>query len=130
MISSFGILLQLGEPKLTPLGDCKLNVQAMNNLLQGMADISIYNLEMNNTKKTITLMKLYANLAHNLLFLDPSLIGATSLRMVELTLREGLCALSPLAFSFYGQVLASIEKLDLACRLGMLYEHNMFISLS
>ena len=42
--------------------------------------------------------------------------------MIHLTLKHGLCPMSPLAFAFYGEVKAGIGQLDLSHRLGMCVE--------
>ena len=69
-------------------------------------------------KRTVNMLKLYANLAHMLHFTDPSLIGSVSLRMVEITMKSGLTSTAPLAFAHYGEMLASIGHINEGCRLG------------
>ena len=63
--------------------------------------------------------QLYANLLWILQYTDTSLCAAASYQMLQLTLKNGLCAISLLALSFYGETQAAIGNLDLACRLGM-----------
>ena len=67
---------------------------------------------------TIT-MKIYSNLCHVVHLIIPSLVGAVSLRMVELTLNNGLVSSSPLAFSYYGEVLVETGSVEEGCRFGM-----------
>ena len=121
MESTFDILLQTGEELPRSVGDAKLSsdMQVTNYSLQKTADDYVLNLQQTNNKKVITLQKLYSNLADLLHFIKPSLICAVSLRMVELTLSEGLTPNSPLAFAYYGQMLVVSGNLAEGCRLGV-----------
>ena len=124
MESSFAILLQAGEELPRVMGDAKLtgDIQIMmNNILQEATDYSILNMEVTTNNRTVTLLKLYANLAYMLHITDPSLIGAVSLRMVDITIKSGLTSISPLAFAYYGETLASIGYITEGCRLGRCY---------
>ena len=120
MDSSFDTLLPAGEELPRSMGDAKLSIdmQATNGALQRMADDYVLNMQQTNNKKIITLQKIYSNLADLLHFIKPCLIGAVSLRMVELTLSEGLTPYSPLAFACYGQMLMVSGNLAEGCRLG------------
>ena len=120
MESTFDTLLQAGEELPRAMGDVKLTnaIQRMNGILQKTADDYVLTLPQTNNKKIITLQKLYSNLADLLHFIKPSLICAVSLRMVELTLSEGLTPNSPLAFAYYGQMLIGSGNLAEGCRLG------------
>ena len=123
MESTFAILQQVGEALPRAMGDDQLtaDILLMNGILQKTADDSILNMEVTSNKRIVTLMKLYANLLAFLLhFADPSLIGAVSLRMVEITMNSGLTSISPLAFAHYGETLASIGYITEGCRLGRL----------
>ena len=73
-----------------------------------------------NDKKVVVLLKIYAALANLLIFINPSLVGAVSLRMVDITLKSGSTSECPLAFAFYGVALVSMgnEYVNEACRLG------------
>ena len=126
MESSFAILLQAGEELPRVMGDAKLtgDIQIMMNnifILQEATDSSILNMEVTTNNRTVTLLKLYANLAYMLHITDPSLIGAVSLRMVDITIKSGLTSISPLAFAYYGETLASIGYITEGCRLGRCY---------
>ena len=118
--SSLDILAKLGEQPLREISDDTLQADmvSMNEILQNTSDESILNLHENKAKKIIITMKLYLNLGHVLHFVKPSLIGAASLRMVELTMNYGLASSSPLAFGFYGQILAANGSVKEGCRLG------------
>ena len=120
MDSIFDALLPAGEELPRAMGDVKLTnaIQRMNGILQKTADDYVLNMQQTNNKKIITLQKLYSNLADLLHFIKPSLICAVSLRMVELTLSEGLTPSSPLAFVYYGQMLMGSGNLAKGCRLG------------
>jgi hypothetical protein len=74
-----------------------------------------------NDKKVVVLLKIYAALANLLIFINPSLLGAVSLRMVDITLKSGSTPECPLAFAFYSGALVSMgnEYVDEACRLGV-----------
>jgi hypothetical protein len=122
MDSTFDTLLHAGEELPRSVGDAKLSsdMQVTNDVLQKTADDDyVLNMQQTNNKKIITLQKLYSNLADLLHFTKPSLICAVSLRMVELTLSEGLTPNSPLAFAYYGQMLMGSGNLAESCRLGV-----------
>ena len=121
MDSTFDTLRLAGEELPRNVGDAKLSsdMQAMNDALQKMSDDDVLSMRQTSNKKIITLQKIYSNLADLLHFIKPSLICAVSLRMVELTLSEGLTPSSPLAFAYYGEMLAASGNLAEGCRLGM-----------
>ena len=51
-------------------------------------------------------------------FVNPTFAASVSLRMVELTLFEGVTHATPLAFAYYGETLASMGIVEEGCRLG------------
>mmetsp|Transcript_43870 Transcript_43870/g.92281 ORF Transcript_43870/g.92281 Transcript_43870/m.92281 type:complete len:1556 (+) Transcript_43870:78-4745(+) len=122
MDASFDILVQVQERVPRPMGDSKLfgEIQTMDAILQGTSDDEIFNMELTRSKKVVTIVRLYADLANTLHFINPSLIGDVSYRMVDLTMKSGLCVLSPLAFTAYGALSAAIGNLTQGCRLGRL----------
>ena len=120
MDSTFDTLLQAGEELPRSMGDAKLSsdMQVTNEALRKLSDHDVINMQQTNKKKIITLQKIYSHLAELLHFIKPCLIGAVSLRMVELTLSEGLTPYSPLAFACFGQMLMVSGNLAEGCRLG------------
>lgn len=114
------VLQQLGEEPLLPISDPLLvsRIQATNNILHQTSDEAILNLPETEEKKVISLQKVYNHLTHLFHFRNQSLIGAVTLRMVELTLNYGFCSLSAVGFSYYAERQASLENYDLAIRLG------------
>jgi hypothetical protein len=118
--TSFGIFLQFGEQLPREMGDAELRVDIdrMTYILQSMSDDLIYNMQGNNNKKLDALFYVYVFLAHALNFFKPSLFGAVSLRMMELTMTNGLCAMSPLAFAHFGGLAVTIGYVTVGCRLG------------
>ncbi|KAL7538621.1 hypothetical protein ACHAXR_008700 [Thalassiosira sp. AJA248-18] len=120
--SFFKILLMLGERLPLRMGDAELNdgIESMNGILQNTTDEMILHMEETSGKKSDTLMKIYMELCYSTHFFDPALRGSLSLRMVELTLKNGLCSQSSSGFAFFGEVLVIIGKLDLGIRLGEL----------
>ena len=121
MESTFTILVQVGEELPLPLGDNKLNgdIQVMNGTLQNMSDDSILNMKEATSERNGIVLKLYSNLILILQYHNPSLKGAVSLRMVDLTMKSGLSPTSPVAFACYGELLANIGEITEGCRLGM-----------
>ena len=116
--SALNILSQLGEPGLRPLTELTHQLEMIDGILQNKTDESIFNTAPNQDKKFVVIQGLYAHLTMTLHYTDPSLVGAASIRMVELELRHGLSPLAPLAFAFYGETLAAIGLYDKACRMG------------
>ena len=115
-----GILTKLEEAPLRDMGDSTLStdIAAMNVRLQQLPDDCIFNTQENQMKRSITLNKLYADLAHVLYYVKPALFADVSLRMVQFTLSKGITPTAPLAFAYYGQVLASMGNISKGCRLG------------
>ena len=131
MLSSFDTLFKLGEQPPRDI-DATLytDMVNMNTMLRSMSDDSILNMQENKEKKIEILLALQANLAHVMHFIMPTLIGALSLRMVELTMKHGLVPASPLAFGFYGAVLITAGNIDEGCRLGMYHFLQCISSIS
>jgi hypothetical protein len=50
-----------------------------------------------------------------------------TLRMVAVTVKNGLSAKSPLAFAHFGGVLSSIGYVDEGCRLGELNTNGIYV---
>ena len=120
---AFTILEQLGERTLRRSGDAGLarNIQEMKHTLQNMSDESILNLhESNEEKRDFILMNLYHDLNFLMGQVDTTLTNDTSLRMVEITLSNGLCRMSPFAFAQFAITLIKFEEYALGYRLGTL----------
>ena len=120
MESSLETLHKLGEEPLRDISDDTLHtdMETMNEIMRNTPDDYILNLHENKAKKSTITLKIYSNLCHVVHLVNPSLIGAVSLRMVELTMKNGLVSSSPLAFGFYGQVLTATGNIDEGCRFG------------
>ena len=116
----FEILAKLDEKPLRDMEDNTLStdIAAMNEILQTLTDEYFCNMQDNQTKRVVSILKLYANLAHLLHFVKPFLVGSVSLRMVELTMSKGISPTAPLAFAYYGETLASMGNISEGCRLG------------
>ena len=102
--------------------DLAVDISIINARLKKITDEDIINageVDPSNAKRFVTLMKIYKLLGHCFHFTEQSFFGANALSMVHLTLENGLCAMSPIAFANYGEFLASIGELDLGVRLGM-----------
>ena len=96
------ILSMLDEPSPREMGDLSLisDMNIMNEKLQQWSDDDIYDqiramqgLKSNDDtkkKRNIILISLYAKLAHIFHFVDQGLSASVSLRMLELTMSEGL----------------------------------------
>ena len=115
-----GILAKLEEATLRDMGDSELSIDiaATNVRLQQLTDDCICNMQENQMKKSITLNKLYADLAHVLYYVKPALFADVSLRMVQFTLSKGITPTAPIGFACYGQVLASMGNISKGCKLG------------
>ena len=104
------------------MGNKKLDndINAMNRILQNTSDSLILSMKKTKNNKVVLLLKIFAELGNLLLFAKPDLIGAISLRMVDLTLKSGSTCECPLAFAFYAMTLTSMGGLHTneACRLG------------
>ena len=121
MESSLKTLRKLGEEPLRDISDDTLHtdMKTMDEIMRNAPDDYILNLHENKAKKITITMKIYSNLCHLVHLMKPSLIGAVSLRMVELTMNHGLVSSSPLAFAYYGEVLVVSGSVKEGCRFGM-----------
>ena len=120
MESSLDTLSKLGEQPLREISDNTLQTDmiTMNEIMRNTSDDYIMNLKENKAKKVIITMKIWSNLYHILHFVKPSLLGDVSLKMVELTMSNGLVSLSPLALGYYGEVLVATGSVKEGCRMG------------
>ena len=118
--SSLDTLSKIGEQPLRDISDNTLHtdMMTMNEIIRNTSDDYILNLHENKAKKIIITLKIYSNLCHVVHLINPSLVGAVSLRMVELTMNNGLDSSSPLAFVHYGEVLLALGSVKEGCRLG------------
>ena len=118
--SSLDTLSKIGEQPLRDISDNTLHtdMMTMNEIIRNTSDDYILNLHENRSKKIIVAMKIYSNLAYMLHLAKPYLVGALTLRMVELTMTNGLVPSSPFAFASYGVVQAATGNIAEGCRLG------------
>ncbi|KAL3760364.1 LOW QUALITY PROTEIN: hypothetical protein ACHAWU_000339 [Discostella pseudostelligera] len=100
------------------MGDAKLTAEMyrMKNFLQSLSDDAICNMPEDNDTKRNSLIGLYAYLVHVTHYRQPWLVGSLSLRMVELTMKTSLNAMSPLALAHFGGVLVSAGCITEGCR--------------
>lgn len=126
--SAFGVLLQLGEclPRSMVDESLKTDIDKMKCTLLTKTDYELCNMHKNTDKKLAALINLYVYLAHVLHYFKPWLVGAISLRMVELTLNIGLSAQSPLVFAHFGGVLVTSGCISEGCRLGEVHAKMIF----
>ena len=120
MESSLWTLRKLGEEPLRDISDDTLHtdMKTMNEIMRNTPDDYLLNLHENKAKKINITLKIYSNLCLFLHLAKPSLIGSASLRMVELTMSNGLASSSPLAFAYYGEALVASGSVKEGCRLG------------
>ncbi|KAL3780452.1 hypothetical protein ACHAW5_004578 [Stephanodiscus triporus] len=122
MQSTFHIIKKCGEVMPRAIDEKLMkDLQIMDATLKGMSDESILSIGQTMDQRTIFLMKLYAELANLLHFVNPSLVAAVSLRLADLTLKNGLSLLSPLAFVHFGSVLVNLgdEYIMDGCRVAL-----------
>ena len=143
------LLNELGEDPPRDMGDStlKADIDAMNQVLKSQSNDSLLNMHQANDKKLATLLRLYADLILVLHYSKNHLIASVALKMIEITLKNGLTPAAPLSFAYYGEfiqcvsanfephvlkyvtitslsssikgeMLASTGKIEEACRLG------------
>lgn len=120
---SYSILTQLGERLPRERGDSNLSaeVRSMRTKILNMSDQSIFDMKESTRKeKDMLLLGLYSNLIVVMNDQDPKRMDDICLRMMEITLAHGLCALSPLSVALFALVLVSTGDIDIAYRLGKL----------
>ena len=126
MHSLFFIIQLCGEELPLPMGNEKLDneINNMNRILQNTSGGLILSMKQTKNKKVVVLLKVFAELANLFVSINPNMIGAVSLRMIDLTLKSGLTSECPLAFAFYAMTLMSMgaEHTNEACRLGELQQ--------
>ena len=124
-IIAFDILQQYGErlPREFVPGNTNLtsNLNEMASTLERTSDEAILNIRDSNKRaRDEVLLKLYAKLIVLQNELSPNKIPDISLRMLEITISNGLCSMSSLAFAQFAMTLAGLKKHNLAYRLGKL----------
>jgi len=80
----------------------KADIDAMNQVLQSQSNDSLLNMHQANDKKVATLLRLYADLILVLHMSKNHLIASVALKMIEITMRNGLTPTAPLTFAYYG----------------------------
>ena len=127
MESSLKTLAKLGEQPLREISDDTLqaDMMTMNEMMRSTPDDYILNLHENKAKKIVITMKIWSDLCLVLHLAKPSLIGDVSLRMVDLTMNNGLVSSSPLAFTYHGLNLVATGSVKEGCRFG---RYHPFIS--
>jgi predicted ATPase len=120
---AYEILEDLGEELPRPFGDPSLraDIHAMGYNIAVVSDEAMLGLERTNIPKVVFLMGLYNELLVVLQLLEPSFTPAVSLRMVQLTLVEGITDMSSLAFASFGPTLLAFgDPTHQGYRLGKL----------
>ncbi|EJK67626.1 hypothetical protein THAOC_11316 [Thalassiosira oceanica] len=120
---SYSILQQLGESLPRERGDSDLlaEIDSMRTKVLNMPDESIINMKESTRKeKDMLLLGLYSNLIVVMNDQNPKRMDDICLRMMEITVVNGLCALSPLSVALFALVLVSTGDIELAYRLGRL----------
>ncbi|KAL7538397.1 hypothetical protein ACHAWF_010802, partial [Thalassiosira exigua] len=116
------ILEQMGERVPRPSDDDGLvkDMKDMKAMLGNRSDESILNMkETDPTGKDVFLLNIYHDLHFLFRCLDPTRIVDASLRMVQITLSNGLCCISPLAFAHFSILLVT-EDAALGYRISSL----------
>ena len=118
--ASFRILTEFGEDLPHAAGDEKLStdIDQIIHVLQSISDDFIFRMHECRDKAMVTLVNVYIELAHVLHYCRPWQVGSVSLRVVELTLKNGLSTKSPLAFAHFGGVLVTVGRINKGCQLG------------
>ena len=113
---------ELGEDPPRVMGDSTLraDIDAMNQVLQSRSNDSLLNTPQANDKKVSTLLRLYADLVLVLHFSKQHLIASVSLKMIDITIKNGMTPTAPLSFAYYGELLAYTGQIEGGCRLGRL----------
>ncbi len=109
-----------GEPALLPVHEITSDMKAMSAVMDGLTNAALLSLSTMKRKRTISLMNIYCDFAQILLFVDPTLSPAISLRMMQITVEEGLCSKSPIVFSRFAQSLLLCNEIGLSIRFGRL----------
>ena len=120
---SYSILQQLGERLPRERGDSDLlaEIDSMRTKILNMPDYSIFNMrESIRKEKDMLLLGLYSNLIVVMNDQNPKKMDDICLRMMEITVVNGLCARSPLSAALFALILVSRGDIDLAYRLGKL----------
>ena len=115
------MLEQLGEMLPRPSNDSGFvaNLKEITLILQNMSNESILNMkETNQKKEDILLLNLYYELNFLFYFVDTTRMADASLRMAQITLSNGLCCMSSLAFAQFAIALVTTGDIPLGYRVG------------
>ncbi|KAL7554456.1 hypothetical protein ACHAWF_017907 [Thalassiosira exigua] len=119
---AFQMLQILGEKVPRRSDDVGLarDLEDMKFMLRSMSDESILNLkESSQTKKDVLSLNIYHDLFYLFHHLDPMRIADISLRMARITMSNGICSMSAVAFAQFSVVLVEFDA-PLAYRVSKL----------
>jgi len=103
------ILSQLGEtiPESSSYSDVKFYMEQTNAMLKAYSNQALVEYKAMVDPKQIMAMKFYARLEIHLQMIKPALNSIVTMKMVQLSIAHGMSPLSPLGFTYFGQLLAA-----------------------
>jgi len=119
---SLGVLRNLGQHVVTLMNNDSLvtRIQKTKSMLVILDDAAILSMKQVEEDRVIWTMKFYLELIYTLQHMQSSKMVTISIQMMDMTLNNGLCCTSPLAFAIFGYLIVSLGDPFLGYRMGKL----------
>ncbi|KAL7503900.1 hypothetical protein ACHAXN_005761 [Cyclotella atomus] len=120
--SGLAVLSDLGEeiPNNPSQEVLDYNIQHTQSMLDGVSEREILNYRMMTNTRTIAVMKFLARLQSIAFVVKPDLSSFMILKMVQITVAEGLCPSSPFGFACFGSFIAQMGNIAAGHRFVLL----------
>lgn len=112
------VLAQLGEemPESYSETEMKFHIEQTKILLQGYTEQELIDYRMCDDEAKIMAMKFYARLELTFQMIKPASQPIVTLKMVQLSIAQGMTPVSPMGFVYFGQLLARLGYIQDGCR--------------
>lgn len=110
-------------------------MQKTKSMLVILEDAAILSMKQVEEDRVIWTMKFYLELIYTLQHMQSSKMATISIHMIDMTLNNGLCCTSPLAFAIFGYLIVSLGDPFLGYRMGklainLMHKLNLVVDLS
>ncbi|KAL7487783.1 hypothetical protein ACHAW6_013360 [Cyclotella cf. meneghiniana] len=118
----YTILSRLGEdiPNDLSMDALDQHIKQTQSLIRGVSENDILNYRLIKNKRTLAAMKFLAQLESITMMVKPSVHPFVTLKMVQLTMSNGLSPVSPVGIAYFGSLLANRGNIQLGYRFTLL----------
>jgi predicted ATPase len=114
---AISVLSQLGiELPASSESEITTNIEQTKLTLQGFTDQELIDYKIMIDPSMIMAMKFLARLVITLYYTRPAGVPITTLKMIQLSIYHGMSPVSPIGFTYFGQLVASSGDIEQGCR--------------